>query len=234
VTHPYDTGDRVFIDLDNLVVKRVGLFATVFIRSDGKETYYFNSQLTSKFITNARRSGKTFENLTMQVVWTTPLSKLDALEKCLNEWLSTEQNRWFEPSTSITLQNISFQRYLELTIGIGHNGNWQDWGLRCARKTAFHAAVQHYSRQLGIIGYEAPLPVVYADPNTNTYKPTSPAQPDESPLSPNLTSRRTNQDETAQDKAVLGFLPPLADRSSHLMRARKSKKRKAAVGAGNG
>ena len=71
---------------------------------------------------NVRRSGKTFENLTMQVAWTTPLKKLDALEKCLNNWLSMEENRWFEPSTNITLQNIQFQRYLELTIGIGHNG----------------------------------------------------------------------------------------------------------------
>jgi len=118
VTHPYDTGDRIFIDLENLVVKRVGLFATVFIRSDGTETYFFNSQLTSKFIINVRRSGKTFENLTMQVAWTTPLKKLDALEKCLNNWLSTEENRWFEPSTNITLQNIQFQRYLELTMAL--------------------------------------------------------------------------------------------------------------------
>jgi hypothetical protein len=38
----------------------------------------------------------------------------------------------------------------------------------------------------------------------------------------------------AQDKKpVLGFVPPLADLSSHLMRARKIKKRKAVVGAGN-
>jgi len=58
----------------------------------------------------------------MQVAWTTPLAKLDTLEKRLNDWLSTEENRWFEPSTNIVLQNISFQRYLELTIGIGHNG----------------------------------------------------------------------------------------------------------------
>jgi len=169
----------------------------------------------------------------MQVAWTTPLDKLDALEKCLNNWLSTEQNRWFEPSTSITLQHIAFQRYMELTIGIGHNGNWQDWGLRATRKTAFHAAAQYYCRQLGIIGYEAPLPVVYADSDTKTYKPTT--SPDIDDLSPssNPTSSRTRQRGMAQDTApVLGFLPP-ADHSSHLMRARKTKKRKAAVGAGN-
>lgn len=115
--------------------------------------------------------------------------------------------------------------------------NWQDWGLRGTRKTAFHAAVQYYCRQLGIISYEAPLPVVYANPDTNTYKPsTSPDNDDlfSSDLNSNPTSARTKQREMAQDKKpVLGFLPPPVDLSSHLMRARKIKKRKAAVGAGN-
>lgn len=69
-----------------------------------------------------RRSDKTFENLTMQVAWRTPLAKLDALERCLNDWLAREENRWFMPSTSVTLQKIDFQRHLEITIGIGHNG----------------------------------------------------------------------------------------------------------------
>lgn len=35
---------------ENLVVKKVGLFATVFQRFDGTETYYFNSQLFNKFM----------------------------------------------------------------------------------------------------------------------------------------------------------------------------------------
>ncbi|KAH7869025.1 uncharacterized protein C8R40DRAFT_1177155 [Lentinula edodes] len=161
VTHPYDTGDRCFIDDEILVVKRMGLFATVFARVDGTETYYFNSQLFTKFITNVRRSGQMYENVTLQLHWRTPLAKLDALEKFLNNWLQTEQNRWFVPSTAIMLQSINFQRYLEVTIGIGHNGTWQDWGLRCARKTAFHAAVQHYTRILGIVCYESTQPIVY-------------------------------------------------------------------------
>lgn len=58
----------------------------------------------------------------MHVAWRTPLEKLDALEKCINDWLSTEENRWFQPNTSIVLQHIHEQKYLELTIGIGHNG----------------------------------------------------------------------------------------------------------------
>ena len=49
------------------------------------------------------------------------MEKLDELEKCMNDWLSKEKNRWFEPSTSVTLQNIKYMRHLEITIGIGHN-----------------------------------------------------------------------------------------------------------------
>ncbi len=58
----------------------------------------------------------------MQIDWTTPLEKIDALEGCLNRWLETEKNRWFQPNTAIMLQNISFMRHLECTIGIPHNG----------------------------------------------------------------------------------------------------------------
>lgn len=50
------------------------------------------------------------------------MEKLDALEACMNEWLQTEEHRWFEPSTSLALQHIRYQRHLELTIAIGHNG----------------------------------------------------------------------------------------------------------------
>lgn len=61
------------------------------------------------------------EACTIQVAWRTPQAKLDALEEKLNAWLATEPNRWFEPTTSVILQNISYQRYLECTIGISHN-----------------------------------------------------------------------------------------------------------------
>lgn len=229
VTHPFDTGDRCFIDDENFVVKKMGLFATVFTRADGTETYYFNSLLFNKFIVNARRSGKTFENLTMQVAWRTPLEKLDALEKCMNEWLQTEENRWFEPSTSVTLQHIDYQRFLEITIGIGHNGTWQDWGMRMQRKTTFHAAVQFYCRQLGIVCYESPMPIVWGDQDSLDYGLATPGDEDQPPPSPAPGSEApAEQEQDPKDiKPSLGFLPPLKDRS-HL-RARKSKSRKAVL-----
>ncbi|KAI0069128.1 hypothetical protein BV25DRAFT_1818080 [Artomyces pyxidatus] len=244
VTHPFDTGDRCFIDDENFVVKKMGLFATVFARADGTETYYFNSQLFNKFM-YAHFLPKTFENLTMQVAWRTPFSKLDALEKALNDWLAHDENRWFMPSTSITLQNIQFQRHLELTIGIGHNGNWQDWGLRMARKTAFHAAVQYYCRQLGIVAVASPMPIVWADENGATGMPLSPSV-DAIPASPSPSAQPQeygldrDEGQSAAPAPVegasnsfqgkrnwLGFVPPANAPSE--MRARKSMSRKAAM-----
>lgn len=200
-----------------------------------------------------------YENLTMQVAWRTPLEKLDALEKCVNDWLQTEENRWFEPNTSIVFQTIDFQRHLEITMAFGHNGyvpsqlvllnispnamncrTWQDWGLRCARKTAFHAAVQYYCRELGIIAYEAPIPVEWADNETLRYDPDEDVFNE--PQSPGVGSVHSNEFETgpATDphvarkpsvtQNVLGFKAPQDQKGAmELTRARKSKSRKNAL-----
>ncbi|KAI0704375.1 Mechanosensitive ion channel-domain-containing protein [Cytidiella melzeri] len=233
VTHPFDTGDRCFIDDENLVVKKMGLFATVFTRADGTESYYFNSQLFTKFITNARRSDKTGEGLTMQIDWKTPLEKIDALEACMNRWLETEKNRWFQPNTAIMLQNIQSMRYLECTIGIGHNGSVCDWGLRNARKTAFHAAANYYCRQLGIVAYSPSIPVQWtksqdlnALPDDEDYMDPS-FDPEESPqtLQPQLPQAFNKE---MHIPTTLGFQPP-PDKPVPGIRARKSKHGKNAV-----
>ena len=191
------------------------------------------------------------------------MEKLDALEGCMNEWLQTEEHRWFEPSTTIALQHIHYQRHLELTIGIGHNGydpfsstshnttgtyvktrvysNWQDWGLRLARKTAFHAAVQYFCRHLGIAAAESPIPIVFADRDTqmwenpdfvpsdmddgssvvNMQQPTSPRSPT-MPWTPAHSSGLAP--EHGHKVSWLGFEPPTDQPSA--LRARKAKSKK--------
>ncbi|KAH9850076.1 hypothetical protein C2E23DRAFT_887785 [Lenzites betulinus] len=124
VTHPFDTGDRCFIDDENLVVKKMGLFATIFTRSDGTETYYFNSQLFNKFITTSGGATKPQKTDDAGCMADADREARPA-RKCLCKWLETEENRWFQPSTSVTLQHIDYQRYLEITIGIPYNSNWQ-------------------------------------------------------------------------------------------------------------
>ena len=47
----------------------------------------------------------------------------------------------------------------------------RDWGLHNTRKTAFHAAVNYYCRQLGIVAYNSAIPVAYANPDTLEVNP---------------------------------------------------------------
>lgn len=56
VTHPYDVGDRVFIDNNNYIVKELGILYTVLEKWDGQVIYSPNSVLATKDITNVRRS----------------------------------------------------------------------------------------------------------------------------------------------------------------------------------
>jgi len=122
--------------------------------------------------------------------------------------------------------------------------NWQDWCLRNSRKTAFHAAVHHYCRQLGIVGSEAPIPIVYAGPVTQRHTPrhTAGFEVDDEPRTPTLdTSPSPGHQEEAEDgelmakdvKSLLGFVPP-SSLTHRATRVRKSKSRKENVGATNG
>ncbi|KAG6833603.1 hypothetical protein H0H87_004230 [Tephrocybe sp. NHM501043] len=102
VTHPYDTGDRCFIDQEILVVKKVGLFATVFARSDGSETYYFNSQLFTKFITNVRRSGD----------WDLRNKRKTAFHMAVNYYCRQLDITFYESTIPIVYADPQTNRYL--------------------------------------------------------------------------------------------------------------------------
>ncbi|KAG0152027.1 hypothetical protein CROQUDRAFT_35926 [Cronartium quercuum f. sp. fusiforme G11] len=167
-SHPLDTGDRIVIQNDAgvdeiLTVKQMGLLSTVFVRWDGTEWFAPNAVLGKKFIINLRRSTNQFENATVQFGWDTPLEKIDELEEKLNYWLQTDEQRRFEPGTAAVIQQLVNQQYIEITFGMVHRENWQDWGGRWNRRTAFHAAINYYSRQLGITFYGSEQPVEMRD-----------------------------------------------------------------------
>jgi len=175
------------------------------------------------------------ESCALTIAWDTPFEKLDALEKCMNEWLQTEENRWYDPSTSVSLQQIHYQRHLDITMYISHNSNWQDWGVRCARKTAFHAAANFYCRQLGITCAEVPVALMWSDEDlAETLGEADRKMGDDASLSSTeLEGEAVDYEEKRTDEAkpVLGFRPPHRERTKYL-RARKSNRRAALHGQG--
>lgn len=88
---------------------------------------------------------KTAENCTLYFSWKTPMEKIDELEKCINDWLSVEENRWYQPSTSIVLQAINNQNYLEVSIVIPHNRS-------VITEQHCLSSLTHFSQQLAGLG----------------------------------------------------------------------------------
>ncbi|KAI5159475.1 hypothetical protein NEAUS03_0334 [Nematocida ausubeli] len=56
ISHPYDTGDRVFIKGENMIVNKVGLFSTCFTTWAGVYTIIQNSVVSKYPVVNVRRS----------------------------------------------------------------------------------------------------------------------------------------------------------------------------------
>jgi hypothetical protein len=83
VIHPFDVGDRVYIqlssptDFDNLVVSEMHLLSTVFERWDGVKVYVPNYVLAMKSIINIRRSGSICETHRLQVGYQTSTDQLN-------------------------------------------------------------------------------------------------------------------------------------------------------------
>ncbi|KAF9269000.1 hypothetical protein L218DRAFT_916497 [Marasmius fiardii PR-910] len=135
-THVFDVGDLVMIDDQVLEVKEFGLFSTTFRRVDGQEIVAPNALLASaKTIHNLRRSGSMFETTTIMVSYTTPLETIEELKSRINQYVSDNNREWV--SAAVNIDKMEYQNALHLIIAMEHRPNWQDWGGRWARRTAF-------------------------------------------------------------------------------------------------
>lgn len=108
-----------------------------------------------------------------------------------------------------------------------------------ARKTAFHAAVQYYCQELGIVASGVPIPIEYVDSNSDTWIPSTPSPQGVDAQSPSPSNSPREFDlgaeveviveRKASMRNVLGFTPPNELKPSELTRARGSRSRKTAL-----
>ncbi|PWN23091.1 hypothetical protein BCV69DRAFT_280704 [Microstroma glucosiphilum] len=164
VTHAMDTGDRICVGESVMVVTKMSLLSSEFTLADGTDLYISNATLSALMIRNYRRSGYQWENFLIQVDIGTTLEQLDAVERDMCHWLQTEPDRLFEPSTALVPQHISYMTYIEISVGMTHRANYQDWGARFQRKNAFGAALTYYLKKHGVRYYQPAQPIVYTQP----------------------------------------------------------------------
>ncbi|KDR75368.1 hypothetical protein GALMADRAFT_98777 [Galerina marginata CBS 339.88] len=135
-THVFDVGDLVMIDDQVLFVKEFGLFSTTFRRVDGQEVIAPNSLLSStKLVHNLRRSKSMWETTKLMVSYNTPMEVIEQLRIKIVAYMSANNREWSD--CSLNIDKMEFQNAIHLIVGMEHRPNWQDWGGRWTRRTAF-------------------------------------------------------------------------------------------------
>ncbi|KAF9941281.1 hypothetical protein BGZ65_004307 [Modicella reniformis] len=150
ITHPYDSGDLVCIDGNDMYVREVGLNSTTFVTWDGKRMYFPNNIISQKPIHNVRRSPNMTDKILLSIDCYTPQVKILELRARMRDYLIKESKE-FLPDLEIQIQEMDTK--LKISMCIEHKGNWQDSGRRWARRTAFNYALKEAVEDIGIKYY---------------------------------------------------------------------------------
>ncbi|KAF8892116.1 Mechanosensitive ion channel-domain-containing protein [Infundibulicybe gibba] len=135
-THVFDVGDLVMIDDQPLLVREFGLFSTTFRRVDGQEIIAPNALLaSSKLVHNLRRSKSMWESTKLMISYNTPLEVIEQLRTRINAYVAENSREW--SSCGLNIDKMEYQNAIHLVVAMEHRPNWQDWGGRWARRTAF-------------------------------------------------------------------------------------------------
>lgn len=159
VKHPFDVGDRVSIygntgallRGDDYFVKEISLLYTEFKKMEGHIVQAPNSYLNTLFILNQRRSGGLAEAVSITIKFGTTLAQIDALRARLLEFVQ-EEKREYQGNILTELRDIVEAHAMNLNVVFFYKSNWQNEGLRLARRNKFICALMVTMQELGIEG----------------------------------------------------------------------------------
>ena len=140
-------------------MREFGLFSTTFRRVDGMEIIAPNSLLASaKLVHNLRRSSSMWESTTLMVAYDTPLELIEQLRIRLQAYVSANNREW--SNVSVNIDKMEYQNAIHLIIAMEHRPNWQDWGGRWVRRTAFMRNLKQILEDLDLRYTEPIQPVI--------------------------------------------------------------------------
>ncbi|KAJ3518126.1 hypothetical protein NLJ89_g43 [Agrocybe chaxingu] len=176
-THVFDVGDLVMIDDQVLFVKEFGLFSTTFRRVDGQEVIAPNAILANeKLVHNLRRSKSMWETTTLMVSYDTPMEVIERLRASIVNYVNTNSREW--SNCALNIDKMEYQNAIHLIVAMEHRPNWQDWGGRWTRRTAFMRHLRTVLEELDI-RYTMPIqPVIlpHGGPSAPRMQPPPPGR----------------------------------------------------------
>lgn len=154
VKHPYDIGDRVDINAEQLTVEHIALLYTVFRRvTNGKTLQIPNIVLNALWVENVTRSQSMREQVSVFCAFDTSFEDINLLkQEMITFVLDSANNRDFHPDLDVDVISIAEMNKLELRVQVRHKSNWSNESLRAQRRSKFMCALVMALRKVPIAG----------------------------------------------------------------------------------
>ncbi|KAI9820233.1 MAG: hypothetical protein M1827_005855 [Pycnora praestabilis] len=154
VKHPFDVGDRVDINTDQLTVEHISLLFTVFKRVNNyKMVQIPNIVLNTVWIENISRSKAMREQVLIYIDIGTSLEDIQTLKNEMQGFVTDKENsRDFQPDMDIEVNGLMDMSKMELKVEIRHKSNWANETIRAARRSKFMCALVLALRKVPIYG----------------------------------------------------------------------------------
>ncbi|KAK6282920.1 hypothetical protein POUND7_016745 [Theobroma cacao] len=150
VMHPFNIDDRCEIDGVELVVNKINIFSTVFLRNDNQIIIYPNAILWTKSVSNFRLSPPTRDKIEFDIFILSPEEQIIAMEQRILSFIQSREELWF-PTPRIFITSIGETSRLHVEVWATHRINMQDLDERLERKKLLYKEVANIIRELGIL-----------------------------------------------------------------------------------
>ncbi|OAL72095.1 serine/threonine protein kinase [Trichophyton violaceum] len=154
VKHPYDVGDRVHINDNELMVEHISLLFTVFRNIQHHKTIQVpNIVLNTQWIENVTRSKAMREQITLTCDFGTSFGDIQLLKREMQAFVRAKDNaRDFGPDVDIEVSGLGEMNKLELKVEIHHKSNWHNEVVRATRRSKFLCALVLAIKKIPIYG----------------------------------------------------------------------------------
>ncbi|KAK2877795.1 hypothetical protein FQN49_001193 [Arthroderma sp. PD_2] len=154
VKHPYDVGDRVHINNNELLVEHISLLFSVFRDIQNHKTVQVpNIVLNTQWIENVTRSAAMREQLTLTCDFGTSFGDIQLLKREMQAFVRAKDNsRDFAPDVDVEVSGLGDMNKLELKVEIRHKSNWHNEVVRATRRSKFLCALVLAIKKIPIYG----------------------------------------------------------------------------------
>ncbi|KAF7682735.1 Mechanosensitive ion channel protein 10 [Astathelohania contejeani] len=122
-SHPYDAGDRVFLDDENLIVRQINLVSTEFEKWNGERVIMSNRYVCTKILRNIKRSLPQQWRLILNISASTKKSKLCEIKKDLYDFVN-RSDKYI--SVRMNINELQDCNMMQLYVDFQHIRNFQN------------------------------------------------------------------------------------------------------------